>query len=166
MAGSVNKVILIGHLGKDPEMRATASGESVASFSLATSESWKDKKSGEKTDKTEWHNIVMFDKVAEIAGQYLRKGSLVYLEGKLQTRKWQDKDGNDRYTTEIIASQMTMLGGKSQGDSQPVAANHEVKDHSPQPQKRQYAPPPNYTPASRPPVPSPPKADFDDDVPW
>ena len=102
MAGSVNKVILIGHLGKDPEMRYTAAGAPIANFSVATSESWKDKHSGEKTDKTEWHNIVMFDKVAEIAGQYLRKGSLVYLEGKLQTRKWQDKEGNDRYTTEIV----------------------------------------------------------------
>lgn len=157
MAGSVNKVILIGHLGKDPEMRYTAAGSPIANFSLATSESWKDKQSGEKTDKTEWHNIVMFDKVAEIAGQYLRKGSLVYLEGKLQTRKWQDKDGNDRYTTEIVASQMTMLGGK--GESEPPAPatqKHEVRDHSPQ--QRQYAP--------RQYAPLPPKADFDDDVPF
>lgn len=163
MAGSVNKVILIGHLGKDPEMRYTAAGAAIASFSLATSESWKDKQSGEKTDKTEWHNIVMFDKVAEIAGQYLRKGSLVYLEGKLQTDKWTDKEGHDRYTTKVIANQMTMLGNK--GESEPPAPappKHEVKDHSPQPQ-RQYAPPPQY-PNKRPTVNGDP--DFVDDVPF
>jgi single-strand DNA-binding protein len=164
MAGSVNKVILIGHLGKDPEMRYTAAGAPIANFSLATSESWKDKHSGEKTDKTEWHNIVMFDKVAEIAGQYLRKGSLVYLEGKLQTRKWQDKEGNDRYTTEIVASQMTMLGSKGESASYSPPVETAAPVSAP---RQNYAPPPsNYAPASRPPVPPPPKADFDDDVPF
>ena len=164
MAGSVNKVILVGHLGKDPEMRATASGMQVANFSVATSERSKD-----KTEKTEWHNIVMFDRQAEIAGQYLRKGSLVYLEGKLQTEKYTDKEGVDRYSTKVIANQMTMLGNKGESEA-PAPAHapikHKGKDHSP-PQQRQYAPPPsNYTPASRPPVPPPPKADFDDDVPF
>ena len=166
MSNSVNKVILIGHLGKDPEMRYTAAGAPIASFSLATSEQWKDKQSGEKTDKTEWHNIVMFDKVAEIAGQYLKKGSLVYLEGKLQTDKWTDKEGVERYTTKIVANQMTMLGGKAESDK-PVA-NYEVKEvkpaaprqsYAPPAQERRYAPPPpNGSP--------PPKADFDDDVPF
>jgi len=159
MAGSVNKVILIGHLGKDPEMRATASGMQVANFSLATSERSKD-----KTEKTEWHNIVMFDRQAEIAGQYLRKGSLVYLEGKIQTRKWQDKDGNDRYTTEIIANQMTMLGNKNTEQGNYMPAETAMPVSAP---RQNYAPPPsNYTPASRPPVPPPAKADFDDDVPF
>jgi single-strand DNA-binding protein len=165
MAGSVNKVILVGHLGKDPEMRYTAAGAPIASFSLATSEQWKDKQSGEKTDKTEWHNIVMFDKVAEIAGQYLRKGSLVYLEGKLQTDKWTDKEGHDRYTTKIIANQMTMLGSKG-GESTSYSPPAETSAPVSTP-RQSYAPPPsNYTPASRPPVPPPPKADFDDDVPF
>ncbi len=161
MAGSVNKVILIGHLGKDPEMRATAGGMQVANFSLATSERSKD-----KTEKTEWHNIVMFDRQAEIAGQYLRKGSLVYLEGKIQTRKWQDKDGNDRYTTEIVANQMTMLGSKGGETGGYYSPSTETSEPISQP-RQNYAPPPsNYTPASRPPVPPPPKADFDDDVPF
>ena len=159
MSSSVNKVILVGHLGKDPEMRYTAAGAPIASFNLATSEQWKDKQSGEKTDKTEWHDIVMFDKVAEIAGQYLRKGSLVYLEGKLQTEKWTDKEGHDRYTTKIIANQMTMLGGKGEETSNyspPAETSAPVskprQSYAPPAQKRRYAPPP--------------KADFDDDAPF
>lgn len=114
---SVNKVILIGNLGKDPEMKFLPSGVAVCNFSVATSESWKDKASGEKKEKTEWHNITIFDKLADICGKYLHKGSTVYLEGKLQTRKWQDKEGKDRYTTEIICNEMKMLGGKP-ADSQ------------------------------------------------
>lgn len=106
----VNKVILVGHLGKDPETRYMPSGKAVSNFSIATSETWK--KDGEKQEKTEWHNIVAFDKLGEIVAQYLKKGSLVYIEGKLQTRKWQDKEGKDRYSTEIVASQMQMLGGR------------------------------------------------------
>ena len=157
MAGSVNKVILIGHVGKDPEIRATASGMQVANFSVATSERSKD-----KTEKTEWHNIVMFDRQAEIAGQYLRKGSLVYLEGKLQTEKYTDKEGVDRYSTKVVANQMTMLGNKGESEA-PATTKHEVKDYSPQPQ-RQYAPPPQY-PNKRRDVP-PPEADFDDRVPF
>lgn len=108
---SVNKAILIGRLGKDPETRFMPNGDAVCNFSLATDESYKDK-SGQKIDKTEWHNIVIYRKLAEIAGEYLKKGSHVYVEGKLQTRKWQDKEGKDRYTTEIIVNEMKMLGGK------------------------------------------------------
>jgi len=108
---SVNKVILLGHLGKDPEVRYMPNGEAVANFSIATSEHWKDK-SGEKQEKTEWHNCVAYRKLAEIIGEYVKKGSQIYVEGKLQTRKWQDKEGKDRYTTEIIVSIMKMLGGK------------------------------------------------------
>lgn len=111
---SVNKVILLGHLGRDPEMRYAPSGAAIINVSLATSESWKDKQTGEKKEKTEWHNLVFFDKLAEIAGEYLRKGSQVYVEGKLQTRKWQDKDGKDKYTTDIRVEEMRMLGGKEE----------------------------------------------------
>ena len=116
---SVNKVILIGRLGKDPETRYMPNGEAVTNATLATSENWKDK-SGVKQEKTEWHNLVFYRRLAEIAGEYLKKGSMVYVEGKLQTRKWQDKEGKDRYTTEIIANEMTMLGGKSSGGSYEV----------------------------------------------
>lgn len=108
---SVNKVILVGNLGKDPEVRFMPNGEAVCNFSIATTDSWKDK-SGAKQERTEWHNIVMYRKLAEIAGEYLKKGRPVYVEGRLQTRKWQTKDGQDRYTTEIIADQMQMLGGR------------------------------------------------------
>lgn len=111
---SVNKVILVGRLGKDPEVRYTPSGASVANFSLATDETWKDK-NGEKQQRTEWHNIVVWGKLAEICGQYLTKGKLVYLEGRLQTREWDDKDGNKRRTTEVVASDMVMLGSKAEG---------------------------------------------------
>ena len=108
----VNKVIILGNVGTDPEVKSMSNGSSVTNISVATSESWKDKNTGEKKEKTEWHRVVFFRKLAEIAGQYLTKGSQVYIEGKLQTRKWQDPQGNDRYTTEIVANQMQMLGGK------------------------------------------------------
>lgn len=108
---SVNKVILVGNLGKDPEVRFMPNGEAVCNFSIATTDSWKDK-SGAKQERTEWHNIVMYRKLAEIAGEYLKKGRPVYVEGRLQTRKWQTKEGQDRYTTEVIADQMQMLGGR------------------------------------------------------
>lgn len=114
----LNKVQIIGHLGADPEQRFMPSGKPVANIRVATSETWKDKDTGDKKEKTEWHSVVAFDKLAEIMGEYLRKGSQVYIEGKLQTRKWQDKEGKDRYTTEIVASQMQMLGGKPQGERQ------------------------------------------------
>ena len=119
---SVNKVILIGRLGKDPETRYMTSGEAVTNCTLATSENWKDK-SGEKQEKTEWHNLVFYRRLAEIAGEYLKKGSQIFVEGKLQTRKWQDKEGKDRYTTEIVVNEMTMLGGKSTGGSFEVVEN-------------------------------------------
>ena len=113
MARGVNKVILIGNLGRDPEVRYSPSGSAVANVTLATSESWKDKNSGEKQEKTEWHRVVFFGRLAEIAGEYLKKGSQVYIEGSLRTRKWQDKEGQERYTTEIVADKMQMLGSRS-----------------------------------------------------
>ena len=115
MARGVNKVILVGNLGQKPEMRYTQTNTAVATLSIATSESWKDKDSGEQREKTEWHRVVFFGKLAEIAEQYLDKGSKVYVEGKLQTRKWQDQAGNDRYTTEVLGQELTMLD--SRGDS-------------------------------------------------
>jgi single-strand DNA-binding protein len=115
MARGINKVILVGNLGADPETRYMPSGSAVTNLSVATSESWKDKQTGEQTERTEWHKVVMFDRLAEVAAEYLRKGSQVYIEGKLQTRKWQDRDGNDRWTTEIRASEMQMLGGRGSG---------------------------------------------------
>ncbi len=118
MARGINKVILIGNLGADPETRHTAGGNAVTNLSLATSESWRDRQSGDMQEKTEWHRVVMFSKLAEIAGEYLRKGSKVYIEGRLQTRKWQDRDGNDRWTTEIVANDMQMLDGR--GGSEPL----------------------------------------------
>ena len=112
MARGVNKVILVGNLGRDPEIRYTPNGAAVANITVATSESWKDKQSGEQQERTEWHRVVFFNRLAEIVGEYLKKGSQIYLEGKLQTRKWQDQSGQDRYTTEIVGSEMQMLGGR------------------------------------------------------
>ena len=112
MARGVNKVILIGNLGNDPDVRYTAGGAAVANISIATSESWKDKNTGEQQERTEWHRVVFFSRLAEIVAEYLRKGSKVYVEGRLQTRKWQDKDGNDRYSTEIVANEMQMLDSR------------------------------------------------------
>lgn len=109
---SVNKVILVGNLGRDPEMRYMPSGDALVSFSIATTDSWKDK-NGQKQEKTEWHNISIFGKLAEIAGEYLKKGSSVYVEGRLETRKWQDKEGNERQSTGVVCDRMQMLGGKS-----------------------------------------------------
>jgi len=115
MARGVNKVIIVGNLGQDPETRYMPSGSAVTNFTVATNESWKDKQTGEQKDRTEWHRVAMFNRLAEIAAEYLRKGSQVYIEGKLRTRKWQGQDGNDRYTTEIIADEMQMLGGRGGG---------------------------------------------------
>ena len=117
MARGVNKVILIGNLGQDPEVRYMPNGNAVANVTLATSESWKDKNSGEMQERTEWHRVVFFRRLAEIAGEYLKKGSKVYVEGRLQTRKWQDQNGQDRYTTEIVADQMQMLDSRGGGGS-------------------------------------------------
>lgn len=144
MARGVNKVILIGNLGRDPEVRYSPNGGAIANITLATSESWKDKNTGEQVDKTEWHRVVFFRRLAEIAGEYLKKGSKVYIEGKLQTRKWQDKDGNDRYTTEIVANEMQML------DSRGGSANYNQDE-----------------PAANSSQPEPmPAGDFDDDIPF
>jgi len=116
---SVNKVILVGHLGKDPEVRYMPNGDQVTNITVATTDSWKDKSTGEKKEATEWHRVVFFRKLAEIAGQYLKKGSQVYIEGSLKTRKWQDKEGQDRYTTEIVADAMQMLGKREGGGGPP-----------------------------------------------
>ncbi len=112
---SVNKVIVLGNLGKDPEVRYTPSGSAVANLRIATTRNWKDKSSGEKVEETEWHSVVLYDRLGEIAGEYLKKGRPVYIEGRLKTRKWQDKDGNDRYTTEIVGESMQLLGGRDGG---------------------------------------------------
>lgn len=153
---SVNKVILIGRLGKDPETRYMPNGEAVTNVAIATSENWKDK-SGEKQEKTEWHNLVFYRRLAEIAGEYLKKGSQVYVEGKLQTRKWQTKEGQDRYTTEIIVNEMTMLGGKSSGGN-----NFEVVERPSASDEFSSAP------ASKKPAPAAKNNfdNFDDDIPF
>ncbi|WP_405241168.1 single-stranded DNA-binding protein [Lentisalinibacter salinarum] len=115
MARGINKVILVGNLGQDPDTRYMPSGSAVTNLRIATSEQWKDKQTGEQKERTEWHNVAMFGRLAEIAAEYLRKGSQVYIEGKLRTRKWQDKQGNDRWTTEVIADEMQMMGGRGGG---------------------------------------------------
>ncbi|WP_223668604.1 single-stranded DNA-binding protein [Kangiella shandongensis] len=150
----VNKVILVGNLGKDPEIRYTADGRAIANITVATSESWRDKNSGQQQEKTEWHRVVIFGKLAEIAGEYLRKGSQVYFEGKLQTRKWQDQSGADRYTTEVVIDingQMQMLGGRGGGGDTSFGNNNS----QPQQQKQQS---PQPAPAM--------DDDFDDDIPF
>ena len=129
---SVNKVILVGHLGKDPETRYMPNGDAITNATLAASESWKDKQTGEKKEQTEWHRLVFYRKLAEIAGQYLRKGSLIYIEGSLKTRKWQDKDGQDRYTTEITVNEMTMLGGR--GDAGQPSGEPQQRQQQQRPQ--------------------------------
>ena len=150
MARGVNKVILVGNLGKDPETRYMPSGQAVTNIRIATTEAWKDKNTGDQQERTEWHAVAMFGRLAEIAAEYLRKGSQVYIEGKLRTRKWQDKtDGKDRYTTEIIADEMQMLGSKGGGagaSSTPPAARAAVGETGGGP--------------------GPGAGDFDDDIPF
>lgn len=141
----VNKVILIGHVGRDPETRYTAAGKCVASFSVATSEKWTDKATGRKKEQTEWHNVTAFERLAEIAGEYLHKGSLAYIEGSLRTEKWTDKEGVERYSTKVRASSIQMLGGKDDGEK-PAKA-----DRSKQPARKQEEPP---------------RDDFEDDIPF
>ena len=157
---SVNKVIIVGHLGKDPETRYTTSGDAICNIVVATTETWKDKQSGEKREATEWHRVVFFGKLAEIAGQYLKKGSQVYLEGKLKTRKWQDNDGHERYTTEINADEMKMLGGKGDGqqDGQTAPRQSASAPRQQAPAPRQHAP---QKPASGGGF-----NEFDDDIPF
>ncbi len=142
----INKVILIGNLGQDPEVRYMPNGNAVANVSVATSESWKDKNTGDQQERTEWHRVVFFRRLAEIVGEYLKKGSKVYVEGKIQTRKWQDKNGEDRYTTEIVADQMQMLDSRGGG-----SADFGNRDSAPS------------KPASAPPQDS---GGFDDDIPF
>lgn len=148
MARGVNKAIILGSLGQDPDIRYTAGGAAVANISIATNEQWKDKESGEMQERTEWHRVVFFGRLAEIVGEYLRKGSQVYVEGRIQTRKWQDKEGKDRYTTEIVANEMQMLGSKSGGTTASF-------DQSQQPQ--QSAPATSAGSSND---------DFDDDIPF
>ena len=179
MARGINKVILVGNLGQDPEVRYMPSGGAVANISIATSESWKDKQTGQPVDKTEWHRIVFFNRLAEIAGEYLKKGSQVYVEGKLQTRKWQDQAGVDRYSTEVVANELQMLGGRQGqgadnnmgGDSgysaQPSygggmpSGNAGGGMQSNAPQKPQAPQPSQQAPAAPPSMDS-----FDDDIPF
>lgn len=149
----VNKVILVGNLGNDPEMRYTAGGVAIANISLATSDQWKDKNTGEQQERTEWHRVVFFDRLAEIVGEYLKKGSQIYVEGQLQTDKWQDQQGNDRYTTKIRARNMQMLGGREGGGGgAPPAKSKPAKADKPA--------------ADQPPADEPPSGDFDDDIPF
>ena len=175
MARGINKVILIGNLGADPDIRYMPSGEPVANLSLATSESWKDSQSGELREKTEWHRVVAFRKLAEIIGQYCKKGSKLYIEGRLQTRKWQDQNGQDRYTTEIIADTMQMLDGKRENEPPPLG-----EDAPPPPDKKDtgtgssnYAAASAGSSARKRKAPPPPKGDYDppagfddDDIPF
>ena len=148
MARGINKAIIVGTLGQDPDVKYTASGSAVVNVSVATNESWKDKQTGEQVEKTEWHRIVMFNKLAEIAAQYLKKGSQVYFEGKIQTRKWQDQSGNDRYSTEIVANDMQMLGGRSQGAGNSVP--FEPSAQQPRQQQQQKPAVPMNTPDTAP----------------
>jgi single-strand DNA-binding protein len=150
MARGVNKVTLIGNLGRDPETRYTPDGLAVSNITVATAESWKDRQTGQQQERTEWHRVVMYARLGEIASEYLRKGSKVYIEGKIRTNKWQDKSGNDRYTTEIIANEMQMLdskGGSSEGYSKPQQA-----------QKTNQAPQQQSAPTGA--------DNFDDDIPF
>jgi single-strand DNA-binding protein len=135
MARGVNKVILVGNLGADPETRYTASGAAITNIRIATSESWRDKQTGENQERTEWHRVVFFSRLAEIAGEYLRKGSQVYIEGSLRTNKWQGQDGQDRYTTEIIASEMQMLGARG-GEASARPAGGGFRDSKPEQQSQ------------------------------
>ncbi|MGE4617632.1 MAG: single-stranded DNA-binding protein [Gammaproteobacteria bacterium] len=148
MARGINKATLIGNLGADPEIRYTTNGSAVANVRLATAESWRDKETGEQQERTEWHRVVFFGRLAEIVEQYLRKGSQVYVEGRIQTRKWQDRDGNDRYTTEIVANEMQMLGGRGAGGGAPAKSDDA----------------PASSPASG--LSEQPTDDFDDDIPF
>ncbi len=154
MARGINKVILIGNLGQDPEVRYMPSGGAVANLRVATSETWRDKQSGEQQERTEWHRVVMFGRLGEIAGEYLRKGSKVYIEGKLQTRKWQDQNGQDRYTTEIVANEMQMLDSRGAGGE--AGGGYGGRQQAPAQQATQ----PSAAPVTED------LGDFDDDIPF
>jgi len=150
MSRGINKVILVGNLGNDPEMRYGNNGNAIANISLATTDSWKDKNTGEQQDRTEWHRVVMFNRLGEIAGEYLKKGSQVYIEGRLQTRKWQDQSGQDRYSTEVVASEMQMLGGKGEDSGSAPRSSQGQSNQAHQSNQNQA--PQNQAP------------DFDDDI--
>jgi single-strand DNA-binding protein len=175
MARGINKVILVGNCGQDPETRYMPSGGAVTNISIATSESWKDKQTGQPQERTEWHRVVFFNRLAEIAGEYLRKGSQVYVEGSLRTRKWQDQGGQDRYTTEIVASEMQMLGGRTEAAMQ----NRQQGSQDSGPDygggySQQAAPAPAQNYNQQKPAPSKPQQpqapanfdSFDDDIPF
>ncbi|UDY82367.1 single-stranded DNA-binding protein [Vibrio diabolicus] len=174
----INKVILVGNLGNDPEIRYMPNGGAVANITIATSDSWRDKATGEQREKTEWHRVVLFGKLAEVAGEYLRKGSQVYIEGQLQTRKWQDQSGQDRYSTEVVVQGfngvMQMLGGRGQGGGAPMGGQQQQQQggwgqpqqpaqqqyNAPQQQQQQQAPQQPQQQYNEPPM------DFDDDIPF
>jgi single-strand DNA-binding protein len=167
MARGLNKVMLIGNLGADPEVRYTTGGSAIANLRLATAESWRDKESGEQQERTEWHRVVFFGRLAEIAGEYLKKGSQIYVEGRLQTRKWQDKDGADRYSTEIVANEMQMLGGRGAGGAGGAAGGGGGYDEGAPPRAAGGARPPRGTGSGSPaPQNEAPMPDFDDDIPF
>ena len=164
----INKAIVLGNLGQDPETRYMPNGNAVTNISIATSESWKDKQSGQEQERTEWHRVVFFNRLAEIAGEYLRKGSKVYVEGSLRTRKWQDQSGADKYTTEIVASEMQMLDAR--GDDQQQQPQQQAPQQQPQ-QAQQPQQPSQQTqqPAQQQPrqvAPSPASSEFEDDIPF
>ncbi len=162
----VNKVILIGNLGQDPEVKYMPNGNAVTNITVATSESWKDKNTGQQQERTEWHRVVAFRRLAEIIGEYLRKGSKVYIEGKLQTRKWQDQSGQDRYTTEIVANDMQMLDSRGGGTAS-MGGGYQQQDNGfsnqPAPAQQAAAQP---TPAQATPAAEPQGGDFEDDIPF
>ena len=163
MARGINKVILVGNLGGDPETRYTASGAAITNITVATSESWRDKQSGETQERTEWHRVVFFNRLAEIAGEYLRKGRQVYIEGSLRTRKWQDQSGQDRWTTEIVANEMQMLGNRGDDMGSRPSSGSGFRDSQPQ-QQRQASPQPQQASQQQPAA-----ADdgfTDDDIPF
>lgn len=164
---SVNKVILVGNLGRDPEIRYMPSGDAIATLSVATTENWTNKQTNQREELTEWHRVVFFGKTAEVCGQYLKKGSQVYVEGSIRTRKWQDKEtGQDRYSTEIRGDRMQMLGGRSGGSSAPMDGGD---DYDYAPPARQAAPAPSAPPAAprrMEPKPAPKLDDIDDDIPF
>jgi len=165
MARGINKVILVGNLGNDPEVRYANNGAAIANLSIATSESWKDKNTGEQVDKTEWHRVVMFNRLGEIAGEYLKKGSKVYVEGKLQTRKWQDQSGQDKYTTEIVASEMQMLDSRGDSGGMGGGSYQPRQQQAPQASPQQQQAPQQQAPQGGGQNPAP-ANDFDDDIPF
>ena len=161
MARGVNKVIIVGNLGDDPETRYPADGKAITNCSIATSESWKDKQTGQQQERTEWHRVCFFNRLAEIAGEYLNKGSKVYVEGSLRTRKWQDQSGQDRYTTEIVASEMQMLDSRDSQQGQKTPAQQAYAYPTGQPNHQGQCAPPSCPPRQAPEM-----DNFDDDIPF